>query len=326
MNVPAELLQNVPAMVNFGKETLIKGLEGELGAFMFRQFRRVLEPYIPALAQVDEREMQLRVRRLEAMAFGFSDEMEQRKSHEDFVIAEELDEPTTADFVVGALQAAMETPSHEKQQLLGRCIARRLGSQTESDEELYLREALSIVRRCNAEHLYVLATVRLVRHTPLPNNITRDEAQTWLDEALLPLLERAVAHEPRTEVLDYLVSVGAVSYSEREWYDVAGGMSSHASAIEQHLIESTREHQLVVPGLAPQGLFYQQAVQLDQGSFSRELGMETVALAPYTLTAPGMTIAITMLDVIEDSIFSAQRRHPTNELNVSVERGRSVRL
>jgi hypothetical protein len=312
MNIPAELLRNVPAMIDFGKEAFIKGFEGQVGAFMFRQIGRVLGPYIPALAQVDPREMALRVRRLEMAAFGFSDEMEELAAEGEAVLPEELDEPTAGDFVADALHAAMDTPSTVKQEVLGRSIVRRLSARTESPEELYLRQALSIVRRCNNDHLYALATLRLVRHTPLPENLSRDDAQGWLDDTLLPLLERAAANDPQSDVLDYVVSIGAAFYSEREWYDVASGMNSHAPSIEQRLIESTWGHEIVVPGLAPQGRFYQLAVRLDQGESNEESGTEAVALAPYSLTAPGIAVAKTVLDVIETSIRTAAAEHMTN--------------
>jgi hypothetical protein len=67
----------------------------------------------------------------------------------------------------------------------------------------------------------------------------------------------------------------------------------------------TGEQFLSVPGMR-HGEFYDRASELFNGRFSREDGMEVVALAPYTLTTPGDIVADAALDAVWEREIEAE--------------------
>jgi hypothetical protein len=178
VNVPAEVTGSLPALLDFFKNSLVDALEARTGALMLRQLGRVLAPFFPVLSKDDQRELAVRVERLEALTTGFSREIEWYKTsdYNAQVPSDDLIEPALQDFVAGAFVAAMESPSAEKRDLFGRLIAQRLHCKTESSEDLYLRQAFIIARRCSERYLHLLATISLVNDPPRPQgNPTRTE-------------------------------------------------------------------------------------------------------------------------------------------------------
>jgi hypothetical protein len=95
-------------------------------------------------------------------------------------------------FVTQALEAALESPFEAKQVLLGRLIAERLGAETESADDLFLREALRIIRQSNQAQLFALGALYLVHHPPV-SFMPHEAMREWWDTDYLPLLQRMVA-------------------------------------------------------------------------------------------------------------------------------------
>jgi hypothetical protein len=80
----------------------------------------------------------------------------------------EVAEPSASSFAADAIEDAVASPSEAKRTLLGRMIARRMSSSTESLYELYLRDARRLVSGLNDNQLTLLATLLLVSFTPIP--------------------------------------------------------------------------------------------------------------------------------------------------------------
>lgn len=293
MNVPAEIANYAPAIVDFCRDALVKGLETQLGTFAWRQIRRALARNVPVLKDADPRELLIRMERMEATLRGFSSQLRSLKGESGGVLPadDEMLEPATQDFIADAFAAAMESPSEQKREVLGCLIAERLYSATESREELYLRQAFAITRRANQRHLEVLAMLLLVHTPPLPvRKMTRAQLNRWFDDKLLKVVDQVSKTKIRFDDLHYLVSIGAVEFSEQEQYSTIGGMSSHAASIEQVMVRATREHYLPEQTMTD-GRFYQAVRDLFYGRPSKDEGDEDPALAPYTLTASGRTVA-----------------------------------
>ncbi|HEY1655377.1 MAG TPA: hypothetical protein VGF86_09710 [Candidatus Tumulicola sp.] len=291
MNVPAAVVSGLPALLNFFKHSLVDGLEVQTGKFMMRVAARVFSQYFPAQAGMGRRELTVRVKRLEALFEGFSAENEQYRAESGRaeVANEELYEPALQDFVTGSFYAAMESPSEEKRNVFGRLIAKRLQCSTESSEDLYLRQAFVIARRCNQRLLNELATISLVNDTPQPSeNLTRSEIYEWLDANELPVLERVGKEAFHDDDLRYLDSIGALTYDEPADYLTIG--TTHAAGVEQMINRVTREPFLAVPNTKT-GRFYQWATYLSNGEFSKQSGIHQIPLDSCTLTGPGRIVA-----------------------------------
>ncbi|HTU70331.1 MAG TPA: hypothetical protein VMF11_08395 [Candidatus Baltobacteraceae bacterium] len=220
----------------------------------------------------------------------------------DHQVAREMLEPAAQDFVSDAFLAVMESPSPEKRTLLGRLIAQRLYAKTESSNELYLRQAEMLTRRMNTSHLWVAATVYLVHNAPLPQGYKRDDVYGWMDRNLWPVFSVVCKNVPTYDELDYLSSLGVVTYDRSDRSDNLS-LSSHAPSLEQRLLHASNEHfeQFAV---VRRGRFYDRAVELDEGKFSKEHGQELISLAPYALTVPGLRIAETMVTQIHEELVA----------------------
>src|ERR1700693_4443559 len=110
--------------------------------------RRTLYRWYPVLADSDPKELSKRVVRLETTIEGMGEALTALQSERDGELPsdDEMEEPGTQEFLTDAFAAAMESPDEEKRRVLGRLIAQRLYAQTESSDELYLRQALAIAR------------------------------------------------------------------------------------------------------------------------------------------------------------------------------------
>jgi hypothetical protein len=290
MDVPAEIASNAPAIIEHGAHWVAAHIEGEIGDFAWKQVVRSLARVFPALAEADPRELAKRMTRVEETLYATQDELTLLKArHPQQDIEMEMLEPAAQDFVSDAFAAVMESPNPEKRRLLGRLIAQRLYAQTESEEELYLRQAESITRRANQAQLWALATLYLVHYPLLPPGLSRDQIYRWMDDHLLPILEVVAKDDPSYETLDYLTSLGAVRYDGSDQSDnlVIG---THAPSIEQRVLQATNEH-FEPFSSKPVGHFYKNAYDLYEGKFSKDAGQERISLAPYTLTVPGFKVA-----------------------------------
>ena len=302
VNVPAEIVAGLPAVLEFFKSSLIDGLEARTGAMIIRQLDRVLGRYFQTNSEEDQSEFAFRLNRLEAVVIGFERELNWYRDDdsETKVEEKELSEPALQDFVTGAFIAAMESPSAEKRDLFGRLIVQRLHDKTESADELYRRQAFIIARRCSERYLHILATISLVSEPPRPSEkLTRNEMYTWLDANALPLLDRVEGEPCNSDELRYLASIGALVYREANDYLSMG--TQHAPEVEQMIIQETGEPFLPIPGVKV-GRFYERASYLGQGEFNTESGSVQLPLDTCTLTAPGRMAALSVLDVVaEDS-------------------------
>ncbi len=217
-----------------------------------------------------------------------------RQQRPNYDTAAELQEPATQEFVVDSLAAMMESPSEEKRELLGRFIAKRLYMATESSEELSLRQAEATAQRMNRRHLYALATLYLVHYTPVPTGLSRQEIHAWMDKRLLPVVKVVAETDPSPEELSYLTSLGVVHYDASDTSEAIIA-TSRPPAIEQNIISATGET-LSFGSRFDLGAFYKWAKDLYNGSPPMRGGPNRGPVAPYILTAPGLTIAETVLE------------------------------
>lgn len=296
MNIPAELLNNAPAIIEHGGQWVVGHIEGQVGDFAWKQIVRAIGRVFPPLAEVDPRELAKRMSRLETALYGLRDELSKHLELSVGIEAEIL-EPAAQDFVSNTFSAVMESPDDVKRDLLGRLIAQRLFSETESTDELHLRQAAFITGRINRQQLWALGTLYLINYPPLPSTITRDAAYLWMDENLWPVLQRICVQDPTAEDLAYLASLGAVLYDQS---DVSQNLANaHAPPVEHRILQVSGEHFPQVPGQRF-GEFYLNASQLYVGEFSRTEGVERISLAPYTLSPPGFRIAFTIVQRLRD--------------------------
>jgi len=295
MNFPPEITANVPAIIDYGHTWIIGHLEGQLGDFAFKQLLRAIGRVFPSLAEVDPRELVKRMGRMESAFYGMQDELRiLRELNPDWDIDSELLEPAAQGFASDTFAAIMESPNADKRDLLGRLIAKRLYSETETANELYLRQAESVTRRAGQSHLWAIATLYLVHYPPLPSGLTREGMYAWMDANLWPILQIVCKTDPSYDDLDYLTSLGVVLY---DGSDKSSNLtlSEHAPAIEQRVLQATNEHFVPMSGQSV-GLFYKKVHELYEGKFSRTQGQERISLAPYTLTLPGFTIGSTIVE------------------------------
>ena len=301
MNIPPEVARDLPTLVTFVKGSLLSGLEGQVGSFALRQLRRGFSRYISVLREADPRELELRVGRTETTLLALSAQITAIQSEGDVGAPDEdeMREPATGDFVADAFAASMESACAEKREVLGALIAQRLYVDTESEDELYLRQALEVTRRSNRTHLNLLATLSMVHNPPRPRvKMHREEVEQWLDENALSLLNTVCSDAFSTSELQYLDDIGAVNYSrEVEVQTIGFGSGRSAPPVAQMIIEETGEQFLNAPGVG-HGAFYERASALYIGRFSRETGFEELPLAAYHPTRAGYVVAKGVLDSI----------------------------
>jgi hypothetical protein len=189
MQIPPDVAQNAAELLKYGGQWFIDHLEAVPGDFVWNQGTKALVwTLFPKLTEVDPRELRRRIERLEAGTKGMDAQIRiLRKERPDHDIESEPREPATQEFVVDSLAAMMESPSEEKREVLGRFVAERLYVETESPEELNLRQAESLTERMNRRHLYTLATLYLVHSTPLPQGVSRRQIHAWMEHRLLPI-------------------------------------------------------------------------------------------------------------------------------------------
>lgn len=295
MQIPPDVAQNATELMKYGGQWFIDHLEAGFGDFVWSQSTKALvRTLFPKLAEADPRELRRRIERLEAGAKGMEAQINiLREEWPDRNIEPELQEPAAQEFVVDSLAAMMESPSEEKREVLGRFVAERLYVETESPQELNLRQAESLTERMNRRHLYALATLYLVHVTPLPQRVTRGEIHAWMERQLLPISRIVADVDPSYGELSYLSAIGAVLY---DGSDTRGALitTSHAPAIEQNIFSATGD--LLSPVTDYDlGEFYEWARLLHEGR-SPKHGDARISLSSYTLTPPGALIAWTVLE------------------------------
>lgn len=308
MNVPAEIMQSAPAILDYGSNWFATHLEAAPGDFLWNLGSRALARLLfPSLREADPAELLKRIQRLEAGALGTEQALKWlSQQNPDHDIVDELHEPAAQEFVVGTLAAIMDSPSDDKRDLLGRFIAQRLYVATESPDELHLRQAEAMAERMNRQHLFALATLSLVHDTPLPEGLSRPEIHRWLDENLLPVKKIVAAVDPTYVELDYLASLGVVHYDRSDTRQ-ALLLNSHAPAIEQNIFSATGDYPAPVEEY-DYGEFYAWATELYEGR-SPKHGPPRISLAPYILTPPGRRIASTIVErFLGARVANASRR------------------
>jgi hypothetical protein len=217
------------------------------------------------------------------------------------------DDRATDDFVATALQNAFETTSSSKQDLLGQLIGQRLYTETESTDDLFLREALGIVARANQTQLFALGALYLV-HDPPQTFMPREALTAWWDSEYMPLLKQFVGSGWGEDDLDYLERLGAVQRDRnlntlstrsgpshapvinnvlgRRGFTAADGVDARASTHSEFAIYCARLHAGTAKTTAWPSLPF--------------------ALEPFALTVPGKRVARTMIDALtEKSIEEA---------------------
>jgi hypothetical protein len=303
MNIPPEVVRDLPTLVAFVRGSLLSGLEGQVGGFTLRQLRRAFGRYIPVLRDADPHELELRIGRAETTLLALSSRITAIQS--DYEIGapddDEMREPATGDFVADAFSASMGSPCAQKREVIGVLIAQRLYAATESEDELYLRQALEVTRRSNKAHLNLLATLSMVHNPPRPTvKMHREDVEKWLDENAFSLLNTVCSDTFTTSELQYLDTIGAVNYSnETEMQTIGFGGARRAPPVAQMIIEETGEQFLNAPGIG-HGAFYEKASELYSGRFSREAGFERLPLAAYRPTRAGYIVANGVLDSISN--------------------------
>lgn len=111
-------------------------------------------------------------------------------------------------FVDACLEASATSPTEEKRLLLGDLAAARIFVETESFEELTLRQAHRIIKDSTSDHLLALVRLMIVTQPPLSFNEPLPTADVvGFAEGLI----RATARAKITRVdMDYLISINAI--------------------------------------------------------------------------------------------------------------------
>ncbi len=108
----------------------------------------------------------------------------------------EASEPAFERFVEDALAQSAEATIQSKRLLLGKMIAARLSTKTDSPQERSLRRALVILPDVTEEQLKLLAAAVLVQNLPISKAHeqspfkSRDEAEAWLHQSVFAVARR----------------------------------------------------------------------------------------------------------------------------------------
>jgi len=129
----------------------------------------------------------------------------------------EASEPATRAFVRRALESAVNSTSEAKQMLLGRLIAQRLQTKTDTVDDIALRRAVEVVGSITEHELLLLAANVLVRFRlyGLPKINSRDAAEHVLSECFASVATRLVAVGPwSVDDFESLSSLGVIRIAE----------------------------------------------------------------------------------------------------------------
>jgi hypothetical protein len=213
----------------------------------------------------------------------------------------------TETYITDAVEAALESPYPAKHLLLGRLIAYRLRTVTESREDMFLRESLRIVRESNQQQLFAVGTLYLV-HNPPESLMPIESLTEWWDAEYLPLLKRFV-NGWNKEDLQYLERLGAVEIDR-----TADGNQLRLGSRPGPAIDSA----LTRRGFGPaEGPTAQERYRSEFAIYSSRLHSGTAAttawpsldfaLYPYRLTTPGCRVALTIINALSNLTIETAR-------------------
>jgi hypothetical protein len=129
----------------------------------------------------------------------------------------EASEPATRAFARRALEAAVTSKSEAKQMLLGKLIAQRLQTTTDTVDDIALRRAVDVVGSITEHQLVLLAANVLVRYRlfGLPKINSRDAAEQVLRDRFASVAARLFAVGPwSVDDFESLSSLGVIRIAE----------------------------------------------------------------------------------------------------------------
>lgn len=184
--------------------------------FTWRSFLRVIK------REHDGGDLTLRLGRLESTVEGLSDAL----SEGSFVFRDdEFQEPAAQAFADQAISDATASPSDGKRRILGRMIAHRLASKTESVYELFLRDARIEVASLNESQLALLATLFALSYTPLPKEETEERVAPFVTERVVPVFNELAKVDPTRSDAEKLLADDVLIETDN-------GLSEHGSYID----------------------------------------------------------------------------------------------
>jgi len=237
VQIPADLM-------NYVTEHLPALVRGDLNEIAVRTTTNVLtRPILRLLGYADPGDVatiRLELDRLQTMVSVFQvtleDLVDQGKVER---IVSEAREPAFQQFAFDTCAAAIASPIESKRTLLGRMLAKRAGSPTDSFYAVQMRQALNIEPSINEVQMYLLGTVYLIKSPPLAvpvSGMSYREVDLWLHRRYSETLERFLS--ARWDWLDaiHLLSLSALQQSEsQEQWSRGKVWESATTPIEQDL-------------------------------------------------------------------------------------------
>jgi hypothetical protein len=189
---------------------------------------------------------------------------------------------------------------------------------TESADDLLLRESLCIVREANKTKLFALAAIYLV-HNPPESLMPTEHLLLWWDSVYFPLLQQFVAEGWTREDLGYLERLGAIERDQaaealllrvesRPGPPINNALSKRGLGYADTFGSSARK----------QSNFAIYCSRLHYGSAKTTTWPAAgFPLIPYSLTAPGRRVAITMIDSLTEGTIEQGRSATTYPFRTS---------
>lgn len=292
---------NAPAAVDLLRDYAVGKLGDAVVGPIWRGALKVLRPGYKSERELQREDIESLKRVIDAI--------ETRVSALGVAFCTPTDDRATDDFVATALQSAFESNSTAKQDLLGQLIGQRLYTETESSDDLFLREALGIAGRANQTQLFALGALYLV-HEPPETHMDPESLVRWWDAEYMPLLKQFVGTGWGEDDLDYLERLGAVRRDRN-----VQGLSVRSGANHGPVINNVLGRRSLSPAdsvharTATHSEFAIYCARLHAGTAKTTAWPSLpFALEPFALTVPGGRVARTLIDSLtEKSIEEAAR-------------------
>lgn len=124
-------------------------------------------------------------------------------------------EPGLVGYVARAVETCIETASEAKRRLLGDLIAKRFASCVESDDDVALRLAITIVSEATETQLVALANIWIKERCPAIPGAGVNDTETFMKDTYGNVIMHPLTDAIRASVLDHLEAIGAIRQGPR---------------------------------------------------------------------------------------------------------------
>jgi len=267
---------------------------------LFRGVRRAVRPSFKSERELEREDIEALGRLVEALIADVR--------RDELLLTRENDTDRATDtFVAEAVSSALESPYPAKHMILGRLIGDRLRSETESRDELFLRESLRIVRGSNQNQLFALASLYLVHHPP-ESLMPIESLFEWWDAEYFPLLQRFIGGW-NLDDLHYLERLGAVTIEDSADADVLRLSERPGPAIDSVLLRRGLGPAVRMSSHVPGRSNFAVYVSLLHGGNAGSTVWPDpgIALFPFRLSVPGVRVALTIVNALSKRTIETSR-------------------